>query len=80
VHVVSVLLRFVCVGAFFFASVHCFSVRGLVFVCVFVSESACGSVFRILWVFSDIVRGKLMPHFYSFLCCASTVSLDDVPG
>jgi hypothetical protein len=55
------------------------AVRRLIFVCVFVSESACGSVFRILRVFSSVVRGKLPPLFYSFLCYASAVSLDDVP-
>jgi hypothetical protein len=77
VRVVSVLLRFVCVGAFFLAFVHHFAVCGLVF--VFVSESACGSVFWIVRVFSGVVQGKLPPLFYSFLCCASPVSLDDVP-
>jgi hypothetical protein len=47
--VVSVLLRSVCAGAFFV-------VRRLVFLCeIFVSESACGSVFRILRVFSGVV-------------------------
>ena len=65
---------------FFFASVHRFAVRGLVFVCVFILETACGSVFRILQIFSGVVPSKLQPLFCSFLCCANLANLQSIGG
>jgi hypothetical protein len=74
VRVVSVLLRFVCAGTFFFSVSYRFAVRCTVFVCVFILELACGSVFRILRVSAALFEVNFRRFsilFFAVLLCFS---------